>query len=362
MTTPPTEPTTNRPKPPVITDVARLAKVSHQTVSRVLNSHPNVRESTRRRVEEAIEQLGYRPNVAARALVTRRSRIIGVVTPSVDRVGPRSSVLGLEEAARERGYSISIESLRDNGDNGENAKAAVDRLLNQGVDAIALVSPYSGIEPPTTPQDVPVVVIGHLGGEVPGIVLDQFAGASAATRHLIELGHVAIGHVAGLPNWYDEQARAAGWRSELAAADLSEPVALQGDWTPRSGYECAQAVAESGVTAVFVSNDQMAIGLVRGLAELGLRVPDDVSVVGFDDIPEAEFVLPPLTTVRQDFMALGRRGVEVLMSMMGGVGGVGGVDGVGGVGEAGTASSTADATGLPVPLLVARDSTAARRA
>src|SRR6267378_2872474 len=224
-------------RPAVMTDVAKLAGVSHQTVSRVLHDSPHVRRGTRERVLAAIRQLDYRPNPVAQALVTGRSR------------------------------SLAVEAGPD--------------------------------------DSVPVVAV------------DQLAGAAAATRHLLELGHRNIWHIAGPEDWLEAQQRIEGWRSSLRAAGVGEPPLYRGDWSARSGYDLGEhLLGERSMTAVFVANDQMALGLLRRLHEAGRATPGEVSVVGFDDIPEAAYFTPPLTTVRQDFAEVGRSCLHLLLGQI----------------------------------------------
>jgi DNA-binding LacI/PurR family transcriptional regulator len=298
-------------------DVAKAAGVSHQTVSRVLNEHPNVRDETRTRVLEAIDRLGYRRNMVARALVTRHSRTLGVVSFDTTLYGPASMVYGIEQAARSAGYFVSIVSLRTIDRAG--VAEAIDYLTEQSVDGIVVVAPQrsaaSALE--DLPGGVPVVAVegGHDGG-VSVVCVDQVEGARLATSHLLELGHETVWHVGGPADWLEAEGRVEGWRRTLTAAGREVPKVLGGgDWSPRSGYAAGKRLAAmSGeVTAVFVANDQMALGVLRALAEAGVRVPEQISIVGFDDIPESEFFSPPLTTVRQDFGAVGRHSIDVLL-------------------------------------------------
>ncbi|RJL32729.1 LacI family DNA-binding transcriptional regulator [Bailinhaonella thermotolerans] len=301
-------------------DVARMAGVSHQTVSRVLNDHPNVRAETRTRVMEAIDRLGYRRNLAARTLVTRHSRMLGVVSFDTTLYGPASTVYGIEQAARAAGYFISIVSLKSIDRAG--VRDAIDYLADHGADGIVVVAPQrsaaAALEdlPPGMPA---VAVEGGHAGEVPVVCVDQFTGARLATEHLLALGHRTVWHVSGPPDWLEAEGRVGGWRAALAAAGREAPEPLAGDWSPRSGYEAGRRLArEPDVTAVFVANDQMALGVLRALAEAGVRVPERISVVGFDDIPESAYFSPPLTTVRQDFGAVGRHSIELLLRQMAG--------------------------------------------
>ena len=305
-------------KPAVMTDVARLAGVSYQTVSRVLHESPHVREDTRDRVLAAITALEYRPNSLAQALVTGRSRTLGVVSFDTTLYGPASTVLGVEEAAHDAGYAVSIASLRSL-ERGA-VVSAVETMSAQGVDGIVVVAPQrSAVEALLQiPRDVPVVAV-EAGPDdtVPVVAVDQRAGAMAATRHLLSLGHRTVHHLGGPEDWLEAEQRVEGWRAALTAAGVAAPRLLRGDWSPRTGYELGRKLLEtSGVTAVFVASDQMALGLLRLLHEAGRSVPGDVSVVGFDDVPEAAYFTPPLTTIRQDFAAVGQRCLRLLLELI----------------------------------------------
>jgi DNA-binding LacI/PurR family transcriptional regulator len=309
-------------RPLSMADVAARAGVSHQTVSRVVNGHPSVAPATRERVEQAIAELGYRPNVAARALVTGSTRTIGLVTVKINQYGPAQTMLGLEKAARAAGYSLSV-SILDDATAGA-MRDAVDAFVAQRVDAIVALSTYddaaealSSLAPP-----VPLVAV-QVGGDEdrPAVGVDQETGARLAVRHLLDLGHRTVHHVAGPADSKEARGRIAGWRAELEAAGAAVPEPLRGDWTPSSGYAAGRQLADriragQDVTAVFLANDQMALGLLAAFHEAGLEAPDDVSVVGFDDLPEAPYFTPPLTTVRQDFAELGRRGVQLVLARL----------------------------------------------
>jgi DNA-binding LacI/PurR family transcriptional regulator len=304
-------------------DVARLAGVSHQTVSRVLNSHPSVKPQTRARIETAIAQLGYRRNTAARALVTRSSRTLGVVSVDTSNYGPSSTLFAIEGAARAAGYFVSFVTVRDI--DRQHMSEAIDHLMGAGVDGLIAIAPLrSAVEALRgVSTDVPMVEVEatDLFSDA-GVVVDQRGGGRAATSYLLELGHRTVAHVTGPEGWLEAEARHLGWRSALTDAGREVPAEVRGDWSPRSGYEAGTALAprvKSGeVTAVFVANDQMALGLIRGLHDAGLSVPEDISVVGFDDIPESAYFLPPLTTLRQDFGEVGRRCIATLLQRISG--------------------------------------------
>ncbi|MER5310776.1 LacI family DNA-binding transcriptional regulator [Streptomyces sp. NPDC002773] len=309
-------------RPPTMADVAREAGVSHQTVSRVLSAHPNVRAATREQVAAAIERLGYRRNSAARALVTRRTRTLGVIAVNTALYGPASTLTGLEEAAREEGYLVSTVNLRSGG--GQGLKDAIDHLAAWGVEGVVAITPQRSHVQALAELDAPFPVVTVEGGhqlDLPGVSLDQELGARMVTEHLLAAGHSTVWHVAGPEDWLESEARTAGWRAVLEENDIKPPRVLTGDWSPLSGYRAGQELAglvlarrgATPVTAVFVANDQMALGVLRALREGGIRTPAQVAVAGFDDIPEAEYFPPPLTTVRQDFAAIGRRSIGLLV-------------------------------------------------
>jgi DNA-binding LacI/PurR family transcriptional regulator len=287
-----------------IFDVARLAGVSHQTVSRVLNDVPSVRPATKLRVEQAITQLRYSPSPAARALVTKRTRMIGLIAPSSADFGPSSIALHFSDAARDARYGVvTVTSVNSDA---ASIRPFIESLLSQRVEAIVLIVADLTVLAAVRGLDVGVPVIAVAAGQRRGHLttsIDQYRGARAAVRHLVELGHRRIAHLSGPPAAPDAIERLRGWRDELAAAQLVAQEPGHGDWSAESGYRYGEQFGDE--TAVFVANDQMALGLISALNARGLSVPGDVSVVGFDDVPEAAYYSPPLTTVNQDFAALG---------------------------------------------------------
>jgi len=295
-------------------DVARRAGVSHQTVSRVLNDHPNVSAQTRADVLAAIHDLGYRRNAAARTLVTGRTNALGVVSFDTTLYGPASMLYGIERAAHPD-YSVAIASLP--GFDRRSLLEAVERFLGQAVEGIIVIAPETTAVAALggLAAGIPLVAVGCLPSvPLPSVAIDNRAGAALATRHLLDLGHRTVYHLAGPDTWMDAQERIAGWGEALSEAGAAEPELFRGDWSARSGYELGHRMsAIPDLSAVLCANDPMALGLLRALAERGRKVPGEVSVVGFDDIPEAPYFLPPLTTVRQDFGELGRRAVHLLM-------------------------------------------------
>jgi len=311
-----------RPRLPAMSDVAQVAGVSHQTVSRVLNNHPSVRAETRERVLAAVVELGYRRNTAARALVTRRSGAIGVVTTGLPYFGPTSTLIAVEEAARDAGYFVSITTLA--GTDAGSVDHAVEHFLAQAVEGIIVIAPQDDVRDALVPfaDQVPLVMI--TAEPSPGFAyhtmsVDQELGARLATRHLLELGHHDVVHLAGPQDWIDARLRVVGWRAELAAVGIVAGEPITGDWTPDGGYQVGRRLVREGIpSAVFAANDQLALGLLHAFAESGVVVPRDVSVIGFDDVSEAAHFGPPLTTVRQDFAALGTACMQLLVAAMAG--------------------------------------------
>ncbi|MER5895381.1 LacI family DNA-binding transcriptional regulator [Streptomyces sp. NPDC001876] len=308
---------------PTMADVARAADVSHQTVSRVLSGHPNVSAKTRAAVTQVIEQLGYRRNSAARALATRRTHTLGVIAVNTTLHGPASTLSGVQEAARERGYLASAVTLRMA--NQAALTEAMQHLTTWGVEGVIAITPQRDAVKALAALDTPCPVVTVEGGhtlDLPGVSLDQHLGARMITEHLLATGHSTVWHVAGPQDWLESEARTAGWESALRDAGATVPPPLRGDWSPMSGYRAGQQLAGhvlaspgrgDGLTAVFVANDQMALGVLRAFREAGVQTPTDVAVAGFDDIPEAEFFPPPLTTIRQDFTSLGRSSIALLL-------------------------------------------------
>ncbi|HZF87871.1 LacI family DNA-binding transcriptional regulator [Streptomyces sp.] len=307
---------------PVMDDVARLAGVSKQTVSRVLNDHPAVRAETRAAVAEAMRTLGYRPSRSARSLASGRTRMLGVISFDAARYGPASILTAVNTAAQAAGYLVSSIALDTAGR--DTVVRALDTLTAEGADGVIAIAPQRRVANALAEarRDTPMVVLENaLDAHTPLVTADSGAGARAATGHLLGLGHRTVHHLAGPTGWTSAEVRLDSWRAALTEAGAEVPEPLTGDWSADSGYALGRRLAaRPEVTAVFASNDQMALGLLRALHEAGRRVPDDVSVVGYDDIPEAAHLLPPLTTVRTDFGEIGRRALRLLLDRIDGTG------------------------------------------
>ena len=300
-----------------IRDVARAADVSYQTVSRVINGHPSIRPATKQRVLDAMADLHYRPNQAARALVTSRSRTLGVILGSRGEYGPTSSLAALEDAARARGYWVNSAYLADT--RPDTIRAAVEHLRRQAVEGIIVHAPQVRTFDVLADLDVDVPYLGLHSAEngVAELADDQVRGAQLATEHLISLGHVDIVHLAGPQDWIEAESRMRGYLHALSDADLPTRPPILGDWSADLGYRAALELSRRlDFTAVFAANDEMAFGLMHGFRDAGVDVPGRVSVVGFDDIPLARHASPPLTTVHQDFAGLGERAVRALLRIL----------------------------------------------
>lgn len=296
-------------------DVAERAGVSAQTVSRVANGSPRVDPATRARVEKAMADLGYRMHRAARALRTGQTSTIGLVVSTLASVGNSRMLQAISEAAAARDYALAVVTVGERG-----IRDAFARLRSQGVDGAVVLNEATelarDVDPPA---DLHVVVVDSPPDARFSIVqTDHAGGARAATAHLLALGHATVHHLAGPRGSFAATERERGWREALADAGVAAPEPVRGDWTSASGHVAASGLR--GAEAVFVANDQMALGALRALADAGRRVPEDVSVVGFDDIADAAEFRPPLTTVRQDFDALGRRAVAALVAAIEGGG------------------------------------------
>ncbi|WP_051640116.1 LacI family DNA-binding transcriptional regulator [Cellulomonas sp. URHE0023] len=302
---------------PSIGDVARLAGVSPQTVSRVSTGADSVKPSTRARVVQAMDQLGYSPNRAAQALRNGTFGAIGVLSTGFQRTGEALTAEALVEAAALEDYSVTLLHVRNAGP--ESWENAAHRISHQAIDGLVIMRAEQA-SPATLvlPAGMPVAVsFSKFAGHYPTVSADQIQGSENAVRHLLELGHRTVHHLAGPRDSEHALVRSGTWRRCLLEAGIRPPEPVYGDWSAHDGYEAGQRLAaDPEVTAVFCANDEMALGLIRALNEHGRRVPDDVSVVGFDDIAVAGWTTPPLTTVRQDFHAIGRELITLVVGQL----------------------------------------------
>lgn len=290
-------------------DVARLAGVSTQTVSRVMSGQQNVRPETARRVLAAVDQLGYRVHAAAASLASGRTRILGLIVVSTDRYSTAALSVGIQQAAAEHRYTLTTAAVPDHASNDAFIEA-FDRLERQGAEGIILGVPVELDSPAMRLRTSRTPATRNertsMDPDAP-LIVDQHAIGRLAVEHLLDLGHKTVWHVPGDPYWLETAHRREAWEQVLAERGITPPPLIPGDWTPESGYRAGRTIAAiPDATAVFVSSDEMAFGLIRALHEAGRSVPEDVSVVSVDDIALAGFASPALTTVRQPFEAMGR--------------------------------------------------------
>lgn len=302
---------------PSMQDVATAAGVSHQTVSRVVNNEATIRAATRAKVEDAIAELGYRRNLAARALAADRTLAIGLIIPPGVDFGPTSMFHAIDRALRRHGYRpVIASSARD----ADSLRESIDFVLGQQVDGVIVIAPHVWAAEAIERARVrtPLVSIQtRPSSHAPSVSVDQRAGVRLLVEHLVSMGHVAVQHIAGPLDFQEGLDRAEAFDDAVAAHRIERGPRLAGDWSAASGFAAASQLSPA-TTAVVCGNDQMAFGLISGLRAAGRRVPEDVSVVGFDDTPESRYFSPPLTTVRQDFTALGELATRTLLARIDG--------------------------------------------
>jgi LacI family transcriptional regulator len=302
-----------------IRDVARAAGVSVATVSRVVNATGQVTEATALRVREAVRRLDYVPHGGARSLTTRRTHVIGVVLPEMYGDFFSEIIRGVDRTARPAGYHVLV-----SGSHSDPAETmAVLQALHGRVDGLVLMMPGPGLGrlDRSLPRRTPAVLLNGAGATAhPSLRVDNRRGARLAVDHLLDLGHRRIAHVRGPEANADAAERLLGYREALAGRGVAaEPrLELAGDFREESGYAAAERLAElvPRPTAVFAANDAMAIGCLAGLRARGLEVPEDLSLVGFDDVPNARYLTPALTTVRVPIAEVGSRATERLLRML----------------------------------------------
>ncbi|MCL1838386.1 MAG: LacI family transcriptional regulator [Propionibacteriaceae bacterium] len=312
-----------RPRTPSMMDVAKHVGVSHQTVSRVINNHPAVKDDTRQRVQAAMAEIGYRRNRSARALVTNRTFTIGALVANSHLYGPSTALMAIERSAHAQGYSVTVSAPETS--TAKATASAISRLIDLGVDGIVAIAPTRSVLAATitAAADMPLVALtsGDVSGtDVSTIDIDQIEGARLAVRHLIGLGHQKIAFLAGPEDDFHAECRLEGWKQAMTAAGLDGPMISAGSWLPNDSYRLAKQFLsdDRSLTALFTANDHMALGALRAAHELGRSVPEMVSVVGFDDIPGASHFIPPLTTVRQQIGVIGAMAVDALVNRIGG--------------------------------------------
>ncbi|CAN7343277.1 LacI family DNA-binding transcriptional regulator [Arthrobacter sp. LjRoot14] len=306
---------------PVIADVARLAGVSVPTVSRVLTGNIPVSEEKRERVLAAIEELNYRPSSLARALKSGERTMIAIFASSTSAYGYAVTLAGIEEVAQAAGFSVVISAVKspDTAD----VSAALEVALQQQLAGIIVLDfdPSAAEVLRQLPKNIPTVAASGFPKGQPGFpyaFIDEYAAGREATQHLLRLGHKTVYHL-GLYPLTQFSGRYQGWHDALTEAGITPPPVLEASRAPRSGYEQGLRIAaDPGITAVFCSNDGLAAAALRALLERGVRVPDDVSIIGWDNQPFSEFTWPSLSTVAPDFKDLGVRTFGLLQQRLAG--------------------------------------------
>ncbi|CAG1011453.1 Catabolite control protein A [Anaerolineales bacterium] len=314
----------DRKKRITIKDVAQAAGVSTQTVSRVMNKFSYVSEETRQRVEEVVEQLGYNPSTLARSLIQQRSYTLGVVTFGLRHIGPSRTLNGVADKADELGYMLLMKELDNFASN--RIDDVIDSLLARQVDGIIWVAPEIGdnhawLDERMDKIPVPVLFLAMRPREgIFSVATDNFQGGAMAIRHLLDCGRKKIGHISGPLSWWEADERKRGWRETLSAAGLDAPEChcSEGNWSSASGEQAFIQLLEAfpEMDAVFVGNDQMALGVLREASRRGISIPDQLAVVGFDNIPESAYFYPSLTTIAQDLQLLGEQAAQSVVEMI----------------------------------------------
>ncbi|MGE5776188.1 MAG: LacI family DNA-binding transcriptional regulator, partial [Chloroflexota bacterium] len=309
---------------PTIKQVAKVAGVSTQTVSRVINDRPDVASETRERVLLTINELGYQPSALARSLIQQRSYTLGVVTAGWRHIGPSRTLNGITSAAEEAGYSLLLKELPRY--DTEDVVPIFQALLSRHVDGIIWAVPEIGenrnwVDQQSLDLQIPIVYLAMEPKQnISTVSIDNYLGGRMVMSHLLEQGYRQIGHISGPMDWWEARQRVAAWKDALQEADreVQEAHCVEGNWSPASGGLAIEKLFDQypEMDAVFAGNDQMALAVIQAACQKGMRIPEDLGVVGFDNIPEAAFFYPPLTTIQQDQHAVGRVAVEETINMI----------------------------------------------
>ncbi|MGD8406004.1 MAG: LacI family DNA-binding transcriptional regulator [Anaerolineales bacterium] len=307
-----------------IYEVAQAAGVSRQTVSRVLNDRPDVSSETRKRIKEIIEQLDYQPSAIARSLSLKKTYTFGVVTAGLKYLGPSRTLSGITRQADELGYGLLLKELASFSAN--NVTPLLQWFQSHHVDGLIWAAPEIGdnrnwLEDPSTEIDVPIIFMTMEKRKTISMVsIDNFSGGKLATEHLIDLGRKNIGHISGPLDWWEARERKRGWEVALSATghQPDDHMWVEGNWSSKNGKLAINELLNKfpEMDAVFVGNDQMALSVLQTAWEAGVKVPDDLAVIGFDGISEAEYYSPPLSTIYQNQDEVGRTAVQELIRLI----------------------------------------------
>lgn len=307
-----------------IKEVASVAGVSTQTVSRVINERPDVSPETRRRVQEVVERLGYRPSALARSLIRQRSHTLGVVTAGLQYLGPSRTLSGIASAAEEAGYSLLLKELPTF--DTDSTTPIFQALISRHVDGIIWAVPEVGgnrgwVDGSPSDSELPLVYLTmEPRTHVRSVSIDNHLGGRMAVSHLLDQGYRNVGHISGPLDWWEARQRKAGWEDTLAESghDVRDAYWTEGAWSSASGADGAKRLLDQypEIDSVFVANDQMALGAMQTIQQKGLRIPVDIGFVGFDNVPESEFFSPPLTTIHQDQYGVAKLAVEEMIKVI----------------------------------------------
>ncbi len=307
-----------------IKEVAAAAGVSTQTVSRVINERPDVSPETRQRVQDVIEKLGYRPSALARSLISQRSYTLGVVTAGLKYIGPSRTLSGITNAAEEAGYSLLLKELPRFDAN--NIVPLFEGLISHHVDGIIWAVPEVGenrnwLNELPLDLEIPIVYLTMEPQEnITVVSVDNYLGGRLALAHLLEQGYRHIGHISGPLDWWEARQRMTGWKDGLGEAgfDYQDKYWVEGNWSSASGALAVEKLIAQypDLDSIFVANDQMALSVMQVACQKGIRVPEDLGVVGFDNMPESAYFWPPLTTVQQDQYTVAKLAVEEIIKII----------------------------------------------
>jgi len=307
-----------------IKEVANAAGVSTQTVSRVINGRPDVSPDTRQRVQEVIQRLGYQPSALARSLIRQRSYTLGAVTAGLTYIGPSRTLSGITAAAEEAGYSLLLKELTQF--DAKNIDPIFQELTAHHVDGIIWAVPEVGdncnwVTHPSMEIDVPIVYITMEPRQRVSVVsVNNYLGGRMAVTHLLEQGYRHIAHISGPLSWWEARQRMAAWKDRLheAGMDVQDNHWVEGTWSSSSGAQAIRKLVKQypEMDAIFVANDQMALGVMQSFCQEGVKIPDTIGIVGFDNIPESAYFWPPLTTIEQDQYRMGKISVEEIIKII----------------------------------------------
>lgn len=311
-------------KRPNIKQVALAAGVSTQTVSRVMNGRPDVSPETRERVQKVIEDMGYQPSALARSLIQQRSYTLGVVTAGLKYIGPARTLSGITNAAEEFGYSLLLKELPRF--NANHVVPLLQEFISHHADGVIWAVPEVGdnrewVENPPAELEIPMVFLTmQPRANIPVVSIDNYQGGRMAMLHLLEQGYRRIGHISGPLDWWEARQRKAAWQDVLQehGLDAGEMQCVEGNWSSASGAQAIDKLFQQypQMDAVFAANDQMALSVLQASCQRNLRVPEDIGVVGFDNISESPYFYPALTTVQSEQYDVGKMAVEEMIKIL----------------------------------------------